>query len=78
MSNIIFYNYVSDSIFCLITAFFLSICFEMKDAHEKFRDLHMPISPNGMPSLVLTKKKKKKKVKMTSGSNEGGSQCSAF
>lgn len=29
--------------FCLIPAFLLFICFEMKDAHEKFKDLHMPI-----------------------------------
>lgn len=39
-----------------IPAFLLFICFEMKDAHEKFKDLHMLM--------------KKNEVTMTSGSSE--------
>lgn len=77
LSNVIFDSFVSDSIFCLLTAFLLFICFEMKDAHEKFKDLHMPITPNGMPSLVLRKKKKKTKWKWHQGAMKE-SQCSPF
>lgn len=67
--TIIFDSFVFGTIFvfCLITAFLLFMRFEMKDAHEKLKALHMPITPNGMLSLVL----RKKRLKMTSGSNEG-------